>query len=429
MDCSANSHSSTGTSTSTNTSASTSAGAVAERTDGALATAEDVPLEWLPPGAKASPIASEEIFPPQTITIRFEHARHLALEHKPPIACPFCHGKALTSDKAADRLLPDPVATCDGCHGSRHDNLDRVEPGPQPDGQCPSCHLGADAGRDGRVARFVLPTPNLRNSHRKHAARNIGCPQCHGSVAAVGLATRDQLPRMSGCFVCHAMSGPARGEARGHCTNCHIVAPGGRLQTTFSTGKLVPPAWLHGAGHGPGWVTGHRQQAAANSAMCANCHAEQFCIDCHDGKVRPREIHPGDWISMHPVAARQDSPRCVSCHQLQSFCGDCHRRVGVARDAPSDARVAGRRFHPPPAVWSAAPRGAAHHAWEAQRNLNACIACHSERDCATCHATKGLRGGAGIHPHPPNFDPGGAYQRNPRPCLVCHSPSDPVLHR
>ena len=34
----------------------------------------------------------------------------------------------------------------------------------------------------------------------------------------------------------------------------------------------------------------------------------------------PLKVHPNDWISMHPSAARQDNPRCMSCHQEQSFC-------------------------------------------------------------------------------------------------------------
>jgi hypothetical protein len=234
---------------------------------GRMPSEEDVPSEWLPPGSKASPVPSEEIFPPQTIAIRFDHAAHLGLGVKPKLACPTCHGKALSSDSARDRLLPNPVVTCDPCHGTSHRDLEQVRPGSAADGQCPSCHLGKDAGRDGLVTRFVLPRPNLRNSHRKHLARNIGCAQCHGSVEKIGLGTRQQLPRMSGCFVCHAMSGPARGEARGPCITCHLVAPGGRLQTTFATGRLVPPPWLHGADHGSGWAIGHRRQAAANSAM------------------------------------------------------------------------------------------------------------------------------------------------------------------
>ncbi|MBM4358256.1 MAG: cytochrome c family protein, partial [Deltaproteobacteria bacterium] len=214
--------------------------------------------------------------------------------------------------------------------------------------------------------------------------------------------------------------------ARGACVNCHLTEPSGRLLTTFSTGELQPPAWLHGAAHTADWIERHKGVAGANSELCATCHSNNFCTDCHDGRVRPRDVHPNDWISMHPQAARQDNPRCTSCHQQTTFCADCHRRVGVARDSASENRMAGRRFHPTPDVWTQAPRSPLHHSWEAERNINACVACHSERDCATCHATKGVRGGGGVNPHPPAFvgECRNAFQRNPRPCLVCHTGDD-----
>ena len=385
-----------------------------------------VPLEWMPPGSSASLAPSDEIFPPQTIPLRFNHKLHVQELQQ---TCKVCHRAAFTSRSASDRLLPDPSKTCDNCHDVDHRDLSRVVGGDEPNGRCDFCHLGEGAGVDGRVARLDLPAPNLRMNHDKHLRRNIGCSQCHGMVEELELATRDQLPRMAGCFSCHAMSGAAGGEAHGDCVNCHITEPSGELVTRFSSGRLLPPQWLHGAQHTADWIARHKLVAGGNSRLCAACHQDRFCVDCHDGKVRPRAVHPNDWLSMHPQAARQDSPRCVSCHQLQTFCADCHRRVGVARDAPSATRAATRRFHPAAAEWTSAPRGPRHHAWEAQRNLNACVSCHSERDCATCHASKGLRGGAGVNPHPLGFTSrcNLAYSRNPRPCLVCHEASSAVL--
>ena len=133
------------------------------------------------------------------------------------------------------------------------------------------------------------------------------------------------------------------------------------MLTAFSAGELVPPRWLHNAGHTPDWIERHKTIAADDSAFCGNCHSSDECTDCHDGKVRPRSVHPNDWLSMHAEAARQDNPRCVSCHQQQTFCADCHRRVGVARDVASGNRASGRRFHPSPSVWTTGPRSPEHH--------------------------------------------------------------------
>ncbi|MCA9623467.1 MAG: cytochrome c3 family protein, partial [Myxococcales bacterium] len=387
---------------------------------------EMVPLKWMPPGTKASPLPSDEVFPPQTITIRFNHKLHMKQFEQ---TCKSCHEGAYGSVKASDRLMPEAEETCDNCHDVDHSDLEAVEAGEEKNGQCGFCHIGADAGKDGAVAKMVIPDPNLRMNHKAHVDRNIDCAQCHGMVGELEAATREQLPRMAGCFSCHAQSGAAQGEAKGACNVCHTTEPSGVLTTEFSTGLLQPPQWLHAAAHTPDWIARHKGVAGGNSDLCSNCHRSEFCTDCHDGRVRPRNIHPGDFLSMHAQAARQDNPRCVSCHQLTSFCADCHRRVGVARDAPSGSRLSGRRFHPPASVWTNGPRSAMHHGWEAQRNINACVGCHAERDCATCHADKGVRGGAGINPHPPGFASGcrAPFRRNPRPCLVCHQSEASVL--
>lgn len=383
-----------------------------------------VPEAFLPPGANVSPEASDKIFPPQTLTIRFNHKKHVKLLRQ---TCKTCHQAAYRSDSANDRLLPNPTLTCDACHDVDHTDLAHVKAGPEANGQCAFCHTSF--GEDGRPAAMVVPRANMRFSHQKHLVRNIQCAQCHGKVEELELATRDQLPRMAGCFSCHNMSGAGQGDAKGACTNCHLTKPDGRLQTSFASGALEPPRWLHQAGHTPDWIERHKAIAADDSAFCGSCHSAAYCTDCHDGKIRPRNVHPNDWMSMHPQAARQDNPRCVSCHQLQTFCADCHRRTGVARDVASGNRQSGRRFHPAPAEWTTAPRGPNHHAWEAQRNINACVSCHTERDCATCHATKGVNGGMGVNPHQSGFQSkcGLALRRNPRPCLVCHQQGDRSL--
>lgn len=381
--------------------------------------------KWLPPGSKTSPIPSDEIFPPQQITIRFDHKFHIK-EQK--LKCKACHAAAETSLDAADTLLPSPK-TCDGCHYTDHSDLTKVTGDPDPISQCTFCHIGDSAGAGGKVAPVVMPKPNLRFPHKKHLDRNIQCGQCHGQIEEIELATRDFLPRMAGCFTCHQMSGAAQGDAQGSCETCHLVEPSGKLAVSFGAGMLIPPSWLHNAAHTADWIERHKTVAADDSAFCGSCHTNTFCTDCHDGRVRNRKVHPNDWLSMHPQAARQDNPRCTSCHAEQTFCGDCHRRVGVARDGASGNRPEGRRFHPPASTWTVGPRSASHHSWEAERNLNACVSCHTERDCATCHATKGVSGGQGVNPHPAGFANGcgSAFQRNPRPCLVCHQSSDAIL--
>lgn len=389
-----------------------------------------VPLAWLPPGAFADDTGpSAAVFPPQKLTIRFNHRLHVGSEH---VACETCHSAAKTSHSARDTLLPNPVL-CDGCHGSSHANLDKVSAGSGESGQCAFCHVGYREGDGNRVAKLVIPAPNLVFDHQKHAARNIKCQQCHGDVEQLELATRDQMPRMRGCIGCHQHPDAAsRGDAKSACETCHIkatgAAEGGRLRTTFASGTMNPPRWLHNARHGADFIERHKYVAANDSQFCASCHKEEYCVACHDGRVRPRSIHPADYLNMHATEARLATQKCTSCHREQSFCLQCHQRLGVSMSGPTGAREAGR-FHPPKQEWSDAPRRPGHHAFEAMRNLNACVSCHVERDCVICHGGAGI--GGGFNPHGGGFVGGCATQlrRNPRPCYVCHEPGAPALQR
>jgi hypothetical protein len=129
---------------------------------------------------------------------------------------------------------------------------------------------------------------------------------------------------------------------------------------------------------------------------------------------------------MHAIEARMETQKCQSCHREQSFCLDCHMRVGVSESSPLNAKDSAR-FHPPKSIWSDPPRKPGHHAFEAERNLNACVSCHTERDCVACHGAAGV--GATFDPHKSGFKGGCATQmrRNPRPCYVCHQPGDTAL--
>lgn len=392
-------------------------------------------LSERPPGAFADDGGpSLAIFPPQKLTLRFNHRRHV---RDLKLTCTTCHERAKTSQSSADSLLPSGTR-CDGCHGSNHTHENHVQSdASEPISQCEFCHLGYRPEQGNRVDPLVVPPPNLRFNHRAHAERNIGCANCHGAVESVTLATRDQLPRMRGCFRCHQMPEPSRGDARGACPTCHLTERG-VLKTQFLGRKLEPPRWLHNAEHGPDWLERHKVAAGTESRFCANCHKEEYCTACHDGRVRPRQVHPNDFISMHPIAARQNNPTCQSCHRSQSFCVSCHQRAGITMTGPYGNSESRGRFHPPRAVWTDPPRGPGHHAWEAQRNLNACVSCHIERDCAICHATARMGGrgagsgsgfGQGVNPHPIGFRSrcAAALRKNARPCLVCHEPSDPDL--
>jgi hypothetical protein len=395
-----------------------------------------VPAALLPPGSFDPDTGpSTTVFPAQNATLRFNHRFHVTDASGPKLKCVTCHKAVTTSQSVRDNLIPTGEA-CDTCHSTDHGNLDKVTPGDDEMGQCAFCHVGYKAGDGNLVSPFEPPRANMVFNHAKHVARNIGCPQCHGDVGQLELATRDQLPRMRGCFHCHQQTNSsARGTAKGDCLTCHLTTDGtqagsaggaGRMRTVFASGEMLPPRWLHDAAHGPDWIEHHKTVAGNDSQFCANCHKEDFCTDCHDGRVRPRSIHPSDYINMHPIEARMATTKCGSCHNEQSFCLQCHQRLGITMSGPTALRESGR-FHPPKEIWSDPPRKPGHHSFEAERNLNACVSCHVERDCVVCHGAQGV--GAGFNPHRASFVAGCAtqFRRNPRPCFVCHEPGDGAL--
>jgi hypothetical protein len=390
-----------------------------------MASGSATPKAFLPPGAPFPDLGPNKVvYPPQKLPMRFPHKKHVSKDGL-DMKCVDCHKQATTSVAASDKLLPAP-AICDGCHGTNHSDLTKVAAGDAGFGSCEVCHTGYKPADGNKVERLELPTARLRSNHKIHADRNINCESCHGAVQELDLATMEQLPRMKGCFGCHAMSGPGQGKAKNDCNVCHEALPDGRMQAEYTEGKILPPRWMGNLEHTADFIERHKRVAADNSRACSSCHGESFCTDCHEGRVRPRNVHSNDYLSMHPIEARLDNPRCSSCHQEQQFCMPCHQRSGVTQSAsPGNARNQGR-FHPPRAIWSEMPRTRQHHAWEAQRNLNACVSCHTERDCAVCHASQAA-GGRGFNPHPAGFSSKcqTAARKNPRPCLVCHEVADP----
>jgi hypothetical protein len=411
-----------------------------------------LPVDAAPRAPVVAPFAdlppSALIFPAHTIPLRFDHARHLKLGVK----CDACHVSAPTSTSAADNLIP-AEAACRQCH-----EIDRARPTKVPtDGpaaRCDACHVvdGGGAGWLPRGATFATPPrvelapPNLKFNHRLHVSRGVGCELCHANVATKGFATRDDLPKMALCLGCHDGK-----QATSRCGACHLTEPDGRLKTNLASaataalgptglGQLVPSGVLRGLdAHGPMFARDHAQ-VGRDEGYCLSCHKRSECVDCHGGTVRPFDIHPADYVSLHGGDARRNTPDCSSCHRSQTFCVGCHQRTGVAADPEGGVRGKQPRnpfgtgtqlksFHPPGWVGDAGAATSG-HAQQARRNIRACVSCHREESCLGCHSTDPTRG-MNVSPHGPGF--GGTArcrtlsQKNRRVCLKCHTLGAPEI--
>jgi hypothetical protein len=366
--------------------------------------------------AERARLPSAVIFPPQRLPLSFSHAQHLALK----IGCGYCHEDAARSRRAADQNVPGE-AVCATCHEIDRARPDKaVAPG-EPDARCDACHPGWD-GR-GEPPRLVLPPPNLKFNHEAHVARGMRCQDCHGDLRDVGLATRAQLPRMPSCLGCHD------GErASGACTTCHLAERDGRVRTMLPEGPLLPSGTLRGDAHDARFRLEHARVAANDERYCASCHVRSFCLDCHDGVVKPMDFHAGDYVTTHAVDARRGALDCGGCHRRQTFCTGCHARLGVSDDPkttafprpPEGSATPARAFHPPGWVSTSGLRSANDHSFQAQRNLAACASCHREDSCKACHQA--------VNPHPAGFASSrrcrALASRSGRMCLRCHTDLD-----
>ena len=363
--------------------------------------------------ATAQPHGREIIYPRQTLPLRFSHALHLG--DGGAMSCEQCHNKIRQSASSLDNNMPQE-AQCKGCHA-----IDRQQPELQtsgPSARCITCHPQFDA-MSGQVRRMQMPIPNLKFSHRAHLDRKTSCATCHGDVSTLELATEAQLPSMRTCQGCHDGT-----VAPNTCITCHLSQVGGTMQSEFpGLGSLRPSGSLRGAAHTLEFRTTHKYAAQNDEGFCASCHKKDFCVECHNGSVKPMDFHGGDYVRMHAIEARRNSPDCSGCHRVQTFCQGCHSRMGVADDEKGGQFGGTGRFHP--AGWTEsglAGRGPGHHAFEAQRNIKQCASCHRESDCTKCHSAQ--IGSPRANPHPRNWRGSrrceALVKRNKRMCLRCH---------
>jgi hypothetical protein len=383
-------------------------------------------LILVPVAAFASP--SEVVFPAQELPLRFSHKKHLAKN----IECDFCHEKAPGSKLSSDNLIPNEEV-CSTCHPVDREHPEKVSKSATA---CAFCH---PQGVDKRV---FIPAPNLRFDHSVHVKKGVPCAHCH-DMGQVDVATRAQLPEMATCLECHdAATTKTRGQfhAPARCITCHPGQPDNTLVQVFPSGILRPSGKIKGDAHTIDFRTHHAAVAKNDEKYCQSCHRQDFCASCHNSVVKPFDFHGNDYISRHPIEARRNDPNCGSCHRGQSFCLSCHERMGVvdAKTGRGNAFTPNggtRTFHPPGWSNTVATNNPNHHAWEAQRNLRQCVACHRQETCLQCHASNGINQGAGqqnnVSPHPPDWAGSNRCQsladRNVRMCLRCHAASDPHL--
>ena len=313
----------------------------------------------------------------------FEHHQHL----KSGVSCKQCHAGIEKAGEAGPLHLP-TTSDCVGCHQKPHDSRN-----------CADCH-----GSESIRVAAAGAVRHLRFDHEKHLGRVHGqCTPCHTEAGA-----RDPTslrPSMAQCFTCHEHSDQ---WAVRDCDSCHV---------DLSSEHARPASHVV---HDGDFLREHGVRAASARDLCATCHSESTCAECHGVSVpilpwklkleAPRfgDLHPAGFLARHPEEARGQPGLCTSCH-AENFCLSCHEARKVS------ATVGAASPHPP--NWVRAKGGEHGHA--ARVDPASCAGCHGgagEMLCVGCHRV----GGAGGNPHGPGF----ASTRDKLqdlPCKLCHS--------
>ncbi|MBM4394915.1 MAG: hypothetical protein FJ087_04415 [Deltaproteobacteria bacterium] len=319
--------------------------------------------------------------------IRFSHKLHVKDQE---LSCDSCHDEVMKSERLSGPMWP-KEAKCLECHEKE-------------EGKCGLCHV--DPGRP-RTWKHVR-TPGVSFSHATHVEVTEGrCEPCHAGVAQREAPSEADRPiPHDACMSCH------RAEFRKiECRKCHedMVENPSRPTQFFS--------------HDGDFMLRHGTLANGDEQVCAHCHRQSFCADCHSRtevlkpslkhSERPDAplIHRGDFLARHAIEARLDPSSCAKCHARQE-CTTCHeaRRVTPGSGGRFTHGVAAREWA------SDDPSDPNLHSRDARVNAAGCAACHDRgpaTNCIRCHKV----GGAGGNPHPAGWS---SWQKDGPMCRWCH---------
>lgn len=115
-------------------------------------------------------------------------------------------------------------------------------------------------------------------------------------------------------------------KGRPACTDCHK--------------KDKPEVSFKTLNHTVLWLEEHRFAAAQRERVCALCHEQSFCMECHETtriELKPsvkretdtyrRFPHRGDYLTRHRFDAEIDPTPCIRCHgnpKASKTCNNCH---------------------------------------------------------------------------------------------------------
>ena len=263
---------------------------------------------------------------------------HIKMNHKvhidKGISCETCHREVPGITLATRENALPVMGTCLTCHDNKAAPMD-----------CVTCHQEKPNGKieteyaTGKLkpsGRYFGDTHDM-NFYKDHSslarAREGYCLNCHAKQECVDCHAGNLRPgrvhpanwilihpvRTRGndlnCSSCH--------RSQTFCVSCHeqarVVYRDGPQKFGLNA-KFHPEGWFEGAGvRGPNH---HAFQAQRNIRVCASCHMEQDCKQCHASKVGPVDSPFGLHINPHPVGFKESCRSRVDTNPV--VCKKCH---------------------------------------------------------------------------------------------------------
>ena len=175
---------------------------------------------------------------------------------------------------------------------------------------CAKCHADKKFCQDCHQKNKVMPASHKAGNFLKMAPPNVG--------------THASLYQKDGtlCTYCHA-GDAATLTSSAFCMACH------KLAMPHAQGFGLKDASAGPAGGNGGAHVDLLNSGKSNAAVCANCHATDYCDSCHhkNGYVAGQV-----WMKYHPATVNKSgASSCydnknggtTGCH-AEAFCSDCH---------------------------------------------------------------------------------------------------------
>lgn len=289
---------------------------------------------------------------------------------------------------------------CTGCHVGVPEG-DVAELYPEPE-LCARCHNGVDMDSvEWQTPETGEPSP-VRFAHPAHIEavaaagdEGVDCAACHVPEGAPRMQVAG-TPVVARCLACHGHPAEAH-FVDASCSTCH-----GPAAETPMGGE-----WLARLPYPPDHATGtflpeeHGRLAGADPTRCATCHTQERCASCHVNTdvseiaaipaappsldlprfaahyVAPPSHAAEDFLDVHGRAASVEA--CATCH-TQDDCAACHagEPPGAVEALPRAADVAA------PGVLLT-PRPPSSHGLASFMESHGGLAAADASSCASCH--------------------------------------------